>query len=191
MRFLLNWIRLKSRSVSNPMKTYTTNFNSGPTRKPTPAPKPKPQPAAQVPKVKTGNGFALSARDEAHLKKMHPDLARVVRRAAADWEVAGQIFFITCSLRTMTEQKALMAAGATRTLRSRHLPGRTNNLSHAVDLAVKIGGTLKWDWPLYANLAKAMKAAAAAEKVSIEWGGDWKSFKDGPHYQLPWAKYPG
>jgi len=26
--------------------------------------------------------------------------------------------------------------------------------------------------------------------VSVEWGGDWKSFKDGPHYQLPWAKYP-
>ena len=35
------------------------------------------------------------------------------------------------------------------------------------------------------------RLAAAAEKVAIEWGGDWKSFKDGPHFQLPWAKYPG
>jgi len=27
-------------------------------------------------------------------------------------------------------------------------------------------------------------------KVPIEWGGDWKTFKDGPHFQLPHAKYP-
>lgn len=48
-----------------------------------------------------------------------------------------------------------------------------------------------WDgWPLYANLAKVVKSAAAKEKVAIEWGGDWR-FKDGPHFQLPWAKYPG
>jgi peptidoglycan L-alanyl-D-glutamate endopeptidase CwlK len=35
-----------------------------------------------------------------------------------------------------------------------------------------------------------MKAAAKAEKVPLEWGGDWK-FKDGPHFQLPWATHPG
>ena len=27
--------------------------------------------------------------------------------------------------------------------------------------------------------------------VPIEWGGDWRTFKDGPHFQLPWGKYPG
>jgi len=26
--------------------------------------------------------------------------------------------------------------------------------------------------------------------VPITWGGDWKSFKDGPHWELPHAKYP-
>jgi peptidoglycan L-alanyl-D-glutamate endopeptidase CwlK len=36
-----------------------------------------------------------------------------------------------------------------------------------------------------------MKAAAKAEKVPVEWGGDWTTFKDGPHYQLPWKSYPG
>lgn len=133
----------------------------------------------------------LSPRDEAHLKKVHPDLARVVRRAAADWADSKKSFFITCSLRTLDEQQKLKAAGATRTMRSRHLPGKTNKLSHAVDLAVKIGSDIKWDWPLYADLAKAMKAAAKKEKVPIEWGGDWVSFKDGPHFQLPWAQYPG
>ncbi len=133
----------------------------------------------------------LSPRDEAHLKRVHPDLARVIRRAAAIWPHKGQVFFITCSLRTMEEQRKLLAAGATRTLRSRHLPGKTNKLSHAIDLALKLNGKVRWDWPLFAQMAKTVKAAAKTEKVSIEWGGDWKTFRDGPHFQLPWAKYPG
>ena len=91
----------------------------------------------------------------------------------------------------MEEQRKLLAAGATRTLRSRHLPGKTNKLSHAIDLALKLDGKVRWDWPLFAQMAKTVKAAAKTEKVSIEWGGDWKTFRDGPHFQLPWAKYPG
>lgn len=133
----------------------------------------------------------LTAKDESHLKKVHPDLARVIRRAAANWKDVNKSFFITCSVRTLEEQKKLKAAGASKTLRSRHLPGKTNKLSHAVDLAVRMGNNIKWDWPLYADLAKSIKVAAKQEKVPIEWGGDWVSFKDGPHFQLPWEKYPG
>lgn len=133
----------------------------------------------------------LSLKDEAHLKKLHPDLARVVRRAAKDWKDTTKEFFITCSLRTIEEQKKMISAGASKTMRSRHLPGKTNKLSHAVDLAIRLDGKIKWDWPLYVALSKNIKAAAAAEKVPVEWGGDWRSFKDGPHFQLPWSKYPG
>ena len=28
------------------------------------------------------------------------------------------------------------------------------------------------------------------EGVRIEWGGDWHTFKDGPHFQLPIVQYP-
>lgn len=133
----------------------------------------------------------LSSRDETHLKKVHPDLARVIRRAAADWKDQSKSFFITCSLRTLEEQKALVKAGASKTLRSRHLPGKKNGLSHAIDLAVKLGKDIKWDWPLYVDLSKKILAAAKAEKVPVEWGGAWVNFKDGPHYQLPWVQYPG
>ena len=132
----------------------------------------------------------LNAKSESLLKKLHPDLARVVRRAAASL-TGDPGFVVTCTLRTLDEQKKLKAAGATRTMRSRHLPGKTNGLSHAVDLAATIGGAVKWDWPLYAKLAKVMEAAAKAEKVPVEWGGSWSSFRDGPHYQLPWSSYPG
>ncbi len=132
----------------------------------------------------------LSDRDLKKLNGVHPDLVRVVRRSAM-LHVDPQLgFVITCGVRTLAEQKVLLAKGASKTLRSRHIPGR-NGFSHAVDYAVTINGKVRWDWPLYANLAKIVKAAAQMEKVSIEWGGDWKSFKDGPHFQLPWSLYPG
>ena len=133
----------------------------------------------------------LTANDEKHLKKVHPDLARVIRRAATIWPHEDQSFFITCSLRTLAEQKKMVAAGASRTMHSRHLPGKTNKLSHAIDLAVRMGNTVKWDWPLYVQMSKTILAAAKLEKVPVEWGGSWVSFRDGPHYQLPWAKYHG
>lgn len=124
------------------------------------------------------------------LEKVHPDLVRVVRRAALDTRDPVVGFVITCGVRTLAEQKLLVAKGASKTMRSRHIPGK-NGFSHAVDFAVTLNGKVRWDWPLYAALAKIVKAAAEKEKVTIEWGGDWKSFKDGPHFQLPWNKYPG
>ena len=43
---------------------------------------------------------------------------------------------------------------------------------------------------LLLTLALADAAAAANLGTPIEWGGDWVSFKDGPHWQLPHAEYP-
>ena len=131
----------------------------------------------------------LSSSSEKRLKGVHPDLVRVVRRCAADWKDTSFQWMITCGVRTLEEQKVLVAKGASKTLNSRHIPSK-NGLGHAVDLAATIDGKLRWDWPLYAKLAAAMKAAAAAEKVTIEWGGDWRTFKDGPHFQLPKKLYP-
>lgn len=131
----------------------------------------------------------LRPKDEAFLKKVHPDLVKVVRRAAALVNDADAGFVITCGMRTVAEQRVLLAKGASKTMRSRHLPGKAG-YACAVDLAATIGGKVKWDWPLYAKLAKIMKQAAREVGVKIEWGGDWKTFKDGPHFQLPWASYP-
>ena len=126
----------------------------------------------------------LNTASVSRLRGVHSDLIRVVLCCAEDWVDAETGFIVTCGLRTLAEQKLLKAKGASKTLRSRHLTG------HAVDLACTINGQVRWDWPLYSKLAKAMKAAAKKEKVPLEWGGDWTSFKDGPHFQLPWAKYP-
>jgi peptidoglycan LD-endopeptidase CwlK len=127
----------------------------------------------------------LNTASIAKLRGVHPDLVRVVLRCAEDWKDPDTAFIVTCGTRTLAEQKVLVAKGASKTLRSRHLTG------HAVDLAATIDGKVRWDWPLYDRLAKAMKAAAKAEKVPLEWGGDWVTWRDGPHYQLPWKTHPG
>jgi peptidoglycan L-alanyl-D-glutamate endopeptidase CwlK len=127
---------------------------------------------------------------ERKLKGVHPHLLRVVNRCAADWRDRTFTWIITCGVRTIEEQKLLVRKGASKTMRSRHIPAK-NGFSHAVDVAAVINGKARWDWPLYGKIAVAMKAAAKKEGIPIEWGGDWKTFKDGPHYQLPWASYPG
>ena len=132
----------------------------------------------------------LNSTSYARLRGVHPDLVRVVMRCAEDWKDPDTGFIVTCGVRTLEEQKLLVSKGASKTLRSRHIPAK-NGYGHAVDLACSVKDQVRWDWPLYDKLAKAMKAAAKKEKVPLEWGGDWKTFKDGPHFQLPWDKYPG
>lgn len=132
----------------------------------------------------------LSKTSLSKLSGVHPDLVRVVSRCAIDWSDAETGFVVTCGTRTLDEQRVLVAKGASKTMRSRHIPA-PNGYGHAVDVAATIGGKIRWDWPLYDRIARAMKAAAKKEKVLIEWGGDWSSFKDGPHFQLPWKEYPG
>lgn len=127
------------------------------------------------------------ARSEKNLKGVHPDLVKIYRRAV---QIADLDPVVTCGPRGMAEQKILVARGASKTLRSRHIPA-SNGFSHAIDVAFIFGPELRWDWPLYKQFAANMKKAAAELKLSIEWGGDWTSFKDGPHFQLPWNKYPG
>lgn len=125
--------------------------------------------------------FKLSQRSLAKLEGVHPDLVKVVKHAI---EISEIDFCVTEGLRTRERQEQLVKAGASKTTRSRHLTG------HAVDLAAYVDGEIRWDWPLYGKLATAMKRAAEDCNIPIEWGGDWVSFKDGPHFQLPRKEYP-
>lgn len=123
------------------------------------------------------------------LKGIHPDLRRVMDRALQE---APFDFRITEGLRTIERQKQLVAQGASKTMRSRHLTGHAVDLVPLVDMNNdgKVSAEEMYAWPLYHKLAPAIKAAAKAEGVPIEWGGDWTKFRDGPHWQLPWASYP-
>lgn len=125
--------------------------------------------------------FKLGPKSLERLQGVHPDLVRVVKAAIA---ISPVDFTVTEGLRTVKRQEQLVAAGASKTMRSRHLTG------HAVDVAPIIAGQIRWDWPPFHEIAAAMKAAALAEGVPITWGGDWKTFKDGPHFELSHAAYP-
>lgn len=125
--------------------------------------------------------YSFGARSLQRLEGVHPDLVKVMKRAIG---CSTMDFTVLEGMRTLATQKKYMASGATRTMNSRHLTG------HAVDVAPVIGGKVRWDWPLYYKLAEIIKKAAADEQVPLQWGGDWRSFKDGPHWELPWKSYP-
>ena len=126
-------------------------------------------------------GFRLSTRSRRRLEGVHEDLKRVVEAAIL---VTSVDFLVLEGVRTLERQKALYAAGATRTMNSRHLTG------HAVDLGAWVDGEVMWRWPLYLKIAAAMKAAGKRLDVKIVCGADWKKFPDGPHFELSRDDYP-
>lgn len=130
--------------------------------------------------------FKLGPTSVLRLQQVHPDLAKVVERAIVVSEID---FTVLEGARTKERQVELLGAGATTTLNSRHIPG-ADGFARAVDLGALVGGKVRWDWPLYFKIADAMKAAAKELDIPLEWGGDWKKFKDGPHFQLPHKEYP-
>jgi peptidoglycan L-alanyl-D-glutamate endopeptidase CwlK len=125
--------------------------------------------------------IVLGPRSLSRLQDVHPDLVRVVKRAAA---LSDLDFTVLEGRRTLERQTVLFKNKATKTMNSRHLTG------HAVDLAPMLGDSVSYDWPLYHRLAKIIKAAAAVENVPLVWGGSWAKFRDGPHWELPWKQYP-
>jgi peptidoglycan L-alanyl-D-glutamate endopeptidase CwlK len=97
---------------------------------------------------------------------------------------------ITYTLRTMSEQKALYEQG-----RSTKGPIVTNakpgysfhNYGLAIDFAFVIDGkTASWDHKAdWDNDKKAdwMEVVEVFKRYGWEWGGDWKTFLDMPHFQ--------
>jgi len=147
--------------------------------------------------------FRLSKKSEAKLVGVKPVLVRVVRRAI---EITAIDFGVICGLRTPAEQRRLVAAGASQTMKSKHLTG------NAVDLMAYIGRRASWELNLYDDIAEAMRQAAIMENAKICWGAAWhipdirlfhgpmsqamaqyialrrsqgkRPFIDGPHFQV-------
>ncbi len=131
--------------------------------------------------------FSLGDRSLQRLQGTHPDLIRVVQRAIGLTLVD---FTVIQGLRTLAEEQANVASGASTTLHSRHLLNK-QGFGCAVDLAAWVDSAVAYSpLQLYDQIVLAMKTAAAAENVPIEAGADWQTFRDYGHFQLPWATYP-
>ena len=152
--------------------------------------------------------FKLGKSSLKELEGVHTDLVAVVKRTI---ELTVQDFSVHDGIRTLEEQKRLVASGASQTLKSRHITG------HAVDLVPYINGKLRWEWgPIY-MIADAVRVAAKELGTPIRWGGAWdvdftnstdsaedlvtgyvarrksagmRAFIDGPHFELPESLYP-
>ena len=125
-------------------------------------------------------GFGFGKRSRRRMQGLHPDLVAVMELALSRSAID---FTVIEGLRSIERQRKLVKSGASRTLKSRHLTG------HAIDVAPLLDGRVSWDWPLYYQIAPVIKGAAADLGVDLDWGGDWQTFKDGPHWQLSWESY--
>ena len=146
--------------------------------------------------------ITLGRRSLDRLEGVHPDLVRVVKRAAADSNLD---FTVLEGVRSREQMminygkgrgaKECIAAGVDpkyarpqeRTVTWLKNPFMSNHrvhedgFGHAVDLAPY---PIDWqDLPRFHALAAVMKQAAAKEKVAISAGADWAK-ADFPHFEL-------
>lgn len=116
------------------------------------------------------------ANDEPNRKSVDPQLGEVIKLAR---EKSGVKFVVGAGKRTAEQQKKAVEWGWSKTMKSDHLDGG------AADLwAIGEDGAIDWSPEKQDEIAKAMKAAAAELGYTLDWGGDWKSFKDRPHFAI-------
>ena len=119
--------------------------------------------------------FKLSKKSLAKLDKVNPDLQKLVRNAIG---LSTIDFGISEGMRTKERQKILYDTGKSQTMNSRHLTG------HAVDVYAWKDGAVSWEFEDYETINIAFSQASKLTNIPYVWGGSWKSFKDGPHFEL-------
>lgn len=140
--------------------------------------------------------FRLSSKSLAKLDGVDAELVATIKRAI---QLTSVDFTVVEGVRTLARQQELVRTGASQTMKSKHLIGR------AVDLAPVVQGQVRWDWPLFFPIARAMKLASEETGAAVRWGGCWKllsaiddperavaeyararrkAFMDGPHFEL-------
>jgi len=147
--------------------------------------------------------FKLSGRSLSKLEGVDERLVAVVKSAIGHTKTD---FGVICGLRTIEEQRKLVAKGASKTMKSKHIDG------NAVDLMAYIGSRGSWELNLYDDIADAVKEAAIEVGVPVRWGAAWhipdirewdgtmeeamnayvdlrrsqgrRPFIDGPHFEL-------
>ena len=114
---------------------------------------------------------------ERNLQSLKPTLAAVFRKAQAD--NPGLRFVIGSGVRDAALQRKAVEWGWSKTDESHHLHG------DAADLWVlNDRGQVVFDPKLQDAAAAAVKKAAQELGVGVRWGGEFRRFKDRPHFEL-------
>jgi peptidoglycan L-alanyl-D-glutamate endopeptidase CwlK len=126
--------------------------------------------------------FVLGKRSRERLQGIDSDLIEVVELALTISKIDFGIPEFG-GLRTEEDQRGLYTAGASKcdgiVNKSYHQTGR------AFDIYAYVDGKASWDKHHLTACAAAILQAAIILGVPLEWGGNWKTFVDMPHFQKP------
>ena len=97
-------------------------------------------------------------------------------------------FAITEGLRTLERQQKLFKQNTSNKIITK-CDGIKNKSKHQLGKAIDImvydeHGAGTWEEKYYKEVALIFKQKAKELNINISWGGDWKSFKDYPHFEL-------
>ena len=138
--------------------------------------------ASRKPAVTTGPLW--DPVSEARMARLHPDVAQAARRFIQAAYAQGIALRVTSGYRSFAEQQALYNQGRTTpgNIVTNAPPGHSyHNWGMAVDVVEIKNGQALWNNPRWGEIARIGKS------LGFEWGGDWKSFQDKPHFQMPVA----
>lgn len=141
--------------------------------------------------------YKLSKRSIERLEGVAPDMVEVIKDAITN---SPYDFGIPQygGLRTTEDQQELYAKGRTDfsthqkpvtyvdgiNKKSNH-QARQDGYGHAFDIYIYDHETKRASWNIdkLTEVANHIKKVAARHGIVISWGGDWKSFKDYPHFE--------
>ena len=128
-----------------------------------------------------------------NVSQLHPELQKKVVKLQKECLKEGIKIKIGECFRTVAEQNALYAKGRTASGSIvTNAKGNSYSSMHQwgvafdffLDMDVDKDGKTSDD--AFNNTTKLFnKVGAIGKKLGLEWGGDWKSIKDLPHFQLP------
>lgn len=124
--------------------------------------------------------FGKKSLEKINNPKFHPKLRLLLTEAIKTSPID---FTIIETVRTVAQQRIYVAKGTSKTMKSRHIPSTNKSgLCEAFDIAPY---PINWnDIKRFILLSEHIKKTAKALNIIIIYGGDWKSFKDYPHYEL-------
>lgn len=124
--------------------------------------------------------FGKKSLEKLNNPKVHPKIKQLMEYAIKSSPLD---FTIIETVRTVEQQKINVAKGVSKTMKSRHIPtSNKSGLCEAIDIAPY---PINWkDIKSFITLSEHIKKCAKELNIKITYGGDWKTLKDYPHYEL-------
>ena len=134
------------------------------------------------------NMYRFSRTSEKRLMYLHPNLQKFFIELL---RISPYDFSISQGVRIAEEQNKLYQQGRTvpgkvitncdgYKIKSKHQI-KSDGFGYAGDIAILVDGKVTWEEKYYKEVARAGRVLM--QKYNIEWGGDWKNFKDLPHFE--------